>query len=409
MAWWQQARFGMLVTWGISSVPAGYWRGKPVTLSGSHIMATAGIPIPEYEKFAARFNPVKFDAEQWATIAQDAGMKYLVITAKHHDGFCMFKTAITGYNVVEDTPWRRDPMAELSEACQNHGVRFCTYYSIMDWHSDKQLPENSAPESLCFDPTHFDPAAPEKKAAYVAYMNAQIKELIAQYHPGVMWFDGAWVKGWTAKDGQDLLLGVRKLDPQIIVNDRTGGGGDYATPEEQIPASAPRQYWETCMTMNQTWGYKSDDHDFKTPRTLIRNLIDIASKGGNYLLNVGPTADGEIPREEVDILKEMGRWLRINGEAIYGTAASPLTQQPPWGRCTASASAIYLFVFDWPKDGQLTVPISTPILQAALLATPEQALQCAQTAGAVTIQLPAQAPDSTATVIKLELHSSSRL
>ena len=326
----------------------------------------------DYEKYATRFNPVKFDADQWARIAHDAGMKYLVITSKHHDGFCMFKTSTTKYNVVDATPWHQDPLAQLSEACQRHGVRFCCYYSIMDWHTPHRTaakPDDKHPD---YNPTKF--ATAQQKADYKTYMKAQLKGLITQYHPGVIWFDGGWIN-WTAEDGRDLVAYLHQLDPQLIVNDRANGAGDFGTPEQNIPASGLDRDWETCMTINNNWGFSSNDHAFKSTAMLLHNLIDIASKGGNYLLNVGPTDEGLIPEPEIERLKEMGDWLKTNGEALYGTTASPFKKQLAWGRATKKPGKLFLTVFDWPKDGSLLVPVKKPVAKAYLLSQPGDALK----------------------------------
>jgi alpha-L-fucosidase len=233
-------------------------------------------------------------------------------------------------------------------------------------------------------------------------MKAQLKELITNYHPGLIWFDGEWMKGWTADDGKDLLAYLYNLDPDLIVNDRTSGGGDYGTPEQKIPANGLGYDWETCMTINGHWGVATADHKFKSTEVLLHNLIDIASKGGNYLLNVGPTAEGEIPQPEIDRLKDMGDWLKVNGEAIYGTHASPFKDQLAWGRATQHGNKIYLSVFDWPKDGALAVPLATPVSKAYLLTDPGKALTTAATNGSVTIEVPATAPDKIASVVVLE-------
>jgi alpha-L-fucosidase len=348
MAWWREARFGMFIHWGVYSVPAGQWDGKPVGGGGEWIMTIGHIPLAKYEELPGEFNPVNFDAEKWAQIAADAGMKYVVITSKHHDGFCMFDTKVTPYNIVAATPWKKDPLAELSAACKRHGIRFCVYYSIMDWHNPNQAPAKPDAQHPDYNPTHFIAG---RKDAYIAEMKQQLAELITQYHPGVLWFDGQWMGGWTEADGKDLYAYLRGLDPALIVNDRIVGG-DFGTPEQTIPATGlPGRDWETCMTLNNTWGYKSDDTDFKPAAKLIANLIDTASKGGNYLLNVGPNALGEIPEGEVSRLKQMGDWLKINGGAIYGTTASPFHKLTFDGRCTRKGNTLYLTVFNWPAEG----------------------------------------------------------
>jgi alpha-L-fucosidase len=318
MAWWREARFGMFIHWGIYAVPA----------DGEWYMTQHHVPVAQYEKYAAKFNPVQFDADQWARVAHDAGMKYLVITAKHHDGFCMFKTSTTKYNVVDATPWRQDPLAALSKACKAHGIRFCCYYSIMDWHTPLQTAARPGDKNPEYNPTKF--ANAQQKADYKTYMKAQLKDLITQYHPGAIWFDGGWIN-WSAADGKDLVGYLRQLDPQLIVNDRANSDGDYGTPEQEIPANGRDRDWETCMTINGSWGFSANDHGFKSTAELLHNLMDIASKGGNYLLNVGPTDQGVIPAEEVQRLKQMGAWLNTNGAALYDTTASPFKKQKASG------------------------------------------------------------------------------
>ena len=395
MAWWREARFGMFIHWGIYAVPA----------DGEWYLHQHKVPLDQYEKYATQFNPVKFDADQWAQLAKDAGMKYLVITSKHHDGFCMFKTCTTKYNVVDASPWGQDPLAVLSAACQKRGIRFCCYYSIMDWHA--QLPAKADPEHPEYNPTSF--ATPAKKAEYIAYMKTQLKELITQYHPAVIWFDGGWMNGWTADDGKDLVAYLRRLDSDLIINDRAIGVGDYGTPEQSIPARGLGRDWETCMTINNNWGFSANDHDFKSTQTLLRNLIDIASKGGNYLLNVGPTAEGVIPGEEVERLQQMGAWLKINGAAIYGSTAGPFPKQLPWGRCTQQPGKLFLEVFDWPKDGKLRVPVVNKVSQAYTLTEPDKMLEVVANDEGSEITLPAVASNSIASVVVLRIDGPAQV
>ena len=386
MRWWEDARFGMFIHWGVYSVPAhGEW------------YMNDGIPRDKYEAYAKEFNPVKFDADRWAQIAADAGQKYLVITSKHHDGFSMFDTKVTDYSIVKATPWGKDPLKALSEACRRHGVRFCVYYSIMDWHM--QEPAKPDPVHPTYNPTHF---AEGQKDKYKDYMKAQLKELVTQYHPGVIWFDGGWIPGWTGDDGKEIYTYLRKLDRKLIVNNRVGGAGDYDTPEQSIPATGLGRDWETCMTINGSWGFNSGDHRFKTTQDLLRNLIDIASKGGNYLLNVGPTSEGIIPEEEVQRLEEMGKWLKVNGSAIYGTTASPFNKIE-WGRVTRSGSTLYLHVFEWPADGKLAVPgLKNTIESATLLAT-GKSLPVESATWGVSLSLPPTAPDPISSTIVLKV------
>jgi len=369
MRWWRHARFGMFIHWGLYAVPAGTWHGHKTPGTGEWIMDQANIPIDQYERLAATFSPVRYDPDAWVRIAKDAGMKYVVITSKHHDGFCLFDTKTTTYDVVDATPYRRDLLKPLAEACRRQGLHFCVYYSIMDWHHPAQYRGSEQ---------HYNPTKIHagRKAEYLAYMRAQLKELIEQVHPEVLWFDGEWPAWYTAEDGHRLYDYLRHLRSDLIINNRVGSGrsgmdgldkkggqyaGDFGTPEQQIPATGlPGVDWESCMTMNNTWGFRQDDHRWKTAETLIRNLVDIASKGGNYLLNVGPTAEGEIPQPSVERLQRMGQWMHVNGESIYGTQASPIGL-PAWGRCTRKdlpqgVTRLYLHVFHWPADGMLRVP-----------------------------------------------------
>lgn len=338
--WWQDAKFGMFIHWGIYAVPAGTYKGKTVGY-GEWIMDQAKIPIPEYEQFAKQFNPPKFNAREWVRLAKDAGMKYLVITSKHHDGFSMFDTDVNDYNIVDATPYRRDPMKDLAVECRRQGVKLGFYYSIMDWH-------------------HPDANA-KGVDRYVPQMKAQLKELVTQYDPALLWFDGEWVDWWTQERGRDLEAYLRSLKPSLVINNRIGkrrmNDGDYETPEQEIPASAmgSGRLWETCMTINETWGYKKDDQNWKSTADLTRKLIDIASKGGNFLLNVGPTAEGIIPEPSVVRLREMGAWMRENGESIYGTTQSPYRRHHFDGRATVKGNTLYIHAFEWPKDG-VTLP-----------------------------------------------------
>jgi alpha-L-fucosidase len=406
MEWWRDARFGMFIHWGLYSEAAGYWNGQPTSGAGEWIMTDMRIPRAQYATLASRFDPVKFNANQWAETAHDAGMKYLVITSKHHEGFCMFNTKATDYNVVDATPWHTDPLRALSKACRRHGIKFCVYYSIMDWHSPDQAPANPDPDHPAYNPTSFIPG---QKEAYIQYMKTELAELIRQYHPSLIWFDGQWMNGWTDQDGQDLYRYLRSLDPKLIINNRIKGAGDYETPEQYIPSNGlPGRDWETCMTMNDTWGYKRDDNDWKSTQMLIRNLVDIASKGGNYLLNVGPTGEGLIPDASIERLNEIGQWMKVNDTAIYGTSAGPFAKQLPWGRCTSKTSGhhttLYLHVFDWPADGRLAVPLSNKIKRASLLVDPSTPLRTETGKDGDTIFLPPQAPDriSSTVVVRLD-------
>jgi len=413
MTWWREARFGMFIHWGLYAVPAGEWNGK--TGYGEWIRTSAEIPLEVYDQFRPKFNPVQFDADAWVKMAKDAGMKYIVITSKHHDGFCMFDTRQTDFNIMT-TPFRRDPMKELAAACKKYGLKFCFYHSIMDWHHPDYLPRREWEKNRSAGGADFN--------RYVAYMKAQLKELLTNYGDiGVLWFDGEWESTWNENHGKEIYDYVRMLQPAIIVNNRVGAGrldmegltkdgafgGDFGTPEQQIPATGlPGVDWETCMTMNDHWGYNKADKNFKSSKEMIRMLADIASKGGNYLLNVGPTAEGLIPPESVERLALIGNWLKVNSESIYGTMPSPFSHLS-WGRCTQkkeiNGSVLYLHVFDWPVNGKLilTGVMNSPE-NAFLLADPgRKALKIKREKDALIISLPSTQPDSMNSVIALHL------
>lgn len=417
MQWWRQAKFGMFIHWGVYSVPAGIYKGKPVTHAGEWIMRTADIPVADYAAFTKQFDPTNFNADQWVKIARDAGMKYIVITAKHHDGFAMYHTRVDGYNIYDATPWHRDPLAELAKACREQGIRLGFYYSeAQDWHHPGGAAANKHPEADVDAQHHWDRAQEGSFDEYIDKVDVpQITELLSNYGPdtpAVLWWDTPI--GMTP-ERVEKLLPLLKLKPDIITNNRLDEHhltGDYETPEQKIPASGLPGDWETCMTINSTWGYKSTDHNFKSTETLIHNLIDIASKGGNYLLNVGPTSAGEIPQPEVERLIEIGRWMKVNGDAIYGTSASPFGHPFDWGRCTEKilpdTTLLYLHVWDWPANGRLAVPgLKNQIAKAYLLKNnlfgEHTSLKYASDADGAVISLPKTAPDKISSTVVVEI------
>jgi alpha-L-fucosidase len=411
MKWWREARFGMFIHWGLYSEAAGYWDGKPTAGAGEWMMNDKQIPLSQYAKLVPSFNPEQFNAEAWVKVAKSAGMKYIVITSKHHEGFGMYHSALTDW-CIKSTPFQRDPLKELAAACKKEGLTLCFYYSIMDWHSPLYAPRKPWDD--------IDTKAPDFEA-YDAYMKGQLKELLTGYGPiGLLWFDGNWEDTWTYERGADLYHYLRGLQPGIIINNRVGTGqkllpgqrpvGDYMTPEQTIPANGlgAGVDWETCMTMNDTWGFKKDDENWKSTRTLIHNLIDCASKGGNYLLNVGPTGAGLIPDASVERLQEIGRWMDVNGQAIYDTAAGPFPRQLPWGRCTSKTSGnnttLYLHVFEWPSNGELLVAGLIGNLKTAyLLADPKKtSLAINNGPDGMIISLPPAAPDTNSSTIVVQ-------
>jgi alpha-L-fucosidase len=413
MDWWCDARFGMFIHWGLYAVPAGEWIGK--TGYGEWIRTSAEIPLETYNQFVPQFNPILFDADAWVKMAKEAGMKYIVITSKHHDGFCMFGTQQTGF-CITSTPYNKDPMKDLAAACKKYGLKFCFYYSIMDWHHPDYLPRRNWETDRPTEGADFN--------RYLEYMKAELKELLTNYGEiGVLWFDGEWENTWNEKYGKQIYAYCRSLQPNIIINNRVGAGrldmegltkegafgGDFGTPEQQIPPTGlPGVDWETCMTMNDHWGYNKNDKNFKSSAEMIRMLADIASKGGNYLLNVGPKADGQFPRESIDRLREIGKWMSVNGEAIYGTTASPLSRTD-WGRCTRKdyegGVKLFLHVFQWPENKEIIVPgCLNPVKKAYLLSDPSRSpMAVKRMEEAILITLPEKMPDTVNTVIALDL------
>ncbi len=378
MQWWREARFGMFIHWGLYSILEGEYAGNPN--HAEWIRTTAQIPVDEYDELLDRFNPERFDADAWCEMAADAGMRYIVITSKHHDGFCLFDSKVSDFDVMS-TPFQRDIMGELSEAARRHGLRIGWYHSIMDWHHPDYLPRRGWEEA-------DRPSDGADFSRFVEYLHAQVRELLTNYGPiDIMWFDGEWEDTWTAELGNELYEMCRELSPDTIINNRVSKGregmagltregnfaGDFGTPEQEVPATGlPGVDWESCITMNRHWGWNRADTDWKSSETLIRLLIDVASKGGNLLLNVGPRPDGTFPDEAVERLREIGDWMDLNAEAIYGTQAGPFADLP-FGRCTMrlgeDTTTLFLHVFDWPDDGRLTIPgLGNRVLDAHVLA-----------------------------------------
>jgi alpha-L-fucosidase len=401
LEWWRDARFGMFIHWGLYAIPAGEWRGQAIPGIGEWIMLRARIPVAEYERLASQFDPVRFDAAAWVALARRAGQKYLVITAKHHDGFCLFDTAAGPYNIVDATPFGRDPLRELADECARQGIKLGFYYSqTQDWHH----PDGDGND------WDFDEATKDFDGYVEEYVKPQVRELLTNYGPiCLIWFDTP--KRISAAQSQSLVDLVHQLQPDCLVNGRIGNAlGDYAEARDNaIPESLVDADWETPATINDTWGFKRDDEHWKSPQELIRKLVDCASKGGNYLLNVGPTAEGVIPQPSVDRLLAVGEWLERNGESVYGTRPGPV-QGLTWARSTVGNGRLYLHVFDWPAGGRLSLPFSaglpagsTSVRRAYLLGDPGKTLEQTNGPEGIILQGPVQAPDPADSVVVLEL------
>jgi alpha-L-fucosidase len=394
--WFRDAKFGMFIHWGLYAIPAGEWKGERVPGIGEWIMYRARIPVQEYEQLAKQFNPVKFDAAEWVSLAKRAGQKYLVITSKHHDGFCLFDSKVSDYDIVDATPFGRDPLKELAAECQKQGIKLGFYYSqTQDWHHPNG------------DGNYWDYDEDKKDFdGYVReYVVPQVREILTNYGPiCLIWFDTP--KRMTPDQSQMLTDLVHELQPDCLVSGRIGNQfGDYAEARDNvIPEEAVDMDWETPATINDTWGFKHYDENWKSPQDLIRKLVDIVSKNGNYLLNVGPTAEGVIPPPSVERLEAMGKWLETNGDSIYGTRPGPL-HRLGWARTTQKPGKIYLHVFDWPAGGKLTLTrLGERVSRAYLLAGDDQtSLPVSVDGDTTTIAGPAQAPDPINTVVVLEV------
>ena len=389
MAWWREAKFGLFIHWGVYAVPAGKYGNK--TDYGEWIMNSAKIPVATYREFAKQFNPVKYDPEFWVKTAKDAGMKYIVITSKHHDGFALFPSAASPWNIADATPYKKDLLGPLVNAAKAEGLKIGFYYSqSQDWNNGGTAIGGK-----------WDQAQERDMDDYIHKIAVpQVKEILTRYPIDILWWD-------TPVDMPPQrvapLEALTKLRPALIMNNRLGEGfnGDFHTPEQFVPMTGYPGDWETCMTMNYHWSYNACDQSWKSPAELIQKLADICAKGGNFLLDVGPTAEGEFPPASVERLEAVGKWMRVNGESIYGTERGPFPYLA-WGVATRKGGTLYLHVFDWPKDGKLRVPLHNQVQSAILLATGEK-LEAKEENGKVIVAVPKSAPDAADSVIVLQV------
>lgn len=436
MAWWRDAKFGMFIHWGVFSVPAGWYHGKRVPGFSEWLMHDARIPVREYRGYAEQFNPQGFDAAEFVAAAKSAGMKYIVITAKHHDGFAMFDSKASEWTIVRATPYKKDLLKALAEECRKQGMKLGFYYShAQDWNNGGAI-GLSMPRHPEQEKGPWDKAQHRDMDDYIAKVAIpQVSELLTHYGPdtpAILWWDTP--KEITKARAAKFDTIVHDMRPGLIQNNRLSNTkdptgkkyfpGDTETPEGFIPPQGfPGRDWETCMTFNDSWGYKRGDNHWKSTETIIRNLCDIASKGGNYLLNVGPDANGKIPKQCLDRLAKIGTWMKLNGEAIYGTIATPFGAEagsfrsrekdekghpifkPYWSwRATQKPGHLYLILFKWPANGKISVPaFAHRISAASLLADPSAKLTVIQNEkGLVVSGLPSRAPDPIASVIDLK-------
>lgn len=437
MKWWREARFGMFVHWGLYSGLAGTWDGKPVATRGGMewIQQRVGADTETYAQRAIPlFKPRPGFAREWARLAKEAGARYVVFTTKHHDGFALHDSKVSDFDA--GSVLNRDLVKEIVQALRAEGLRVGFYHSVIDWHHDQYAYNRSKllPHPLRGKPY---PNGERDHSKYVEYLHAEVNELVSKYPADIIWWDYSALdfQGEEAWRAFELMNLVRSKQPKIIMNNRlfripeAGWGGqgidsyipqldtkygDFITPEQRIPATGISGVdWETCMTMNTTWGYSEHDHAWKSDETLIRNLIDIASKGGNYLLNIGPKGDGSVPEESVKSMHAIGAWMKVNGQSIYGTTASPF-KNLPWGRATKKVSkngaTVFLHVFDWAKDGKLVVPgLQNKIESAVLLANGKKLVTTSGPEGLVINLPPGEAPDKISSTIVLKVKGALKI
>jgi alpha-L-fucosidase len=392
LQWFREAKFGLFIHWGVySMIGREEWARQILQ-----------IPLSEYQYYADNFNPVDFNPAEWAALAKDAGVRYIIITSKHHDGFCMFDSAFTDYDIGH-AKYGKDILGMLSAACKTAGVPLGFYYSIMDWHHPDYLPRRDWEKDRSTKGASLN--------RYMDYAINQVKELVTRYDPAVLWFDGQWEHTAAEQRTDEIEKMLLSLKPSILINDRLPGHGDFGTPENYVPATGIRnadgtpRLWEACYTMNWNgWGYNRYETEFHSASQLIRQLIEIVSKGGNLLLNIGPQPNGKIPAEFVDRLERMGAWLKTNGESIYGTTASVFERLPFFGRCTVKGTTLYLHVMGWPQDAKIRLPgLKTDVKKAYLLAQKDRALAFRRAGKDIVVTLPQRALDPDATVVAVEL------
>ncbi len=431
--WFHQAKVGMFIHWGPYSIAAGEWQGKRGSRD-AHLMNEFRIPLAEYKKLAGTFNPGKFNADAWVKLAKDSGLQYIVYVSKHHDGFAMFDSPSSPYDMVDATPFKRDPLQEIAAACQKHQLKLCVYYSLgRDW----SVPGVPRGGKRCNDWDFPNPPATAQEDYIEGKVKPQLRELLTQYGPlGAVWFDTP--DQITAAHSADLRKFILALHPDCLINARIGNNqGDYDIHEQKIPEAAIRRPWEACLTINRRWGYDKNDGQWKSPEMIVRCMVDVASKGGNFLINIGPTGEGEVPAPSIERLQSLGGWLAVNGESIRGTTASRIASGenqsivfqeinpdgseksldakgapkshdaslPRGWRSTSKPGCLYIHLFDRPEGGKIRLTgIPEKVKQVTMLADPQhRPLDFQQSDEVVTATLPEGIWDDRATVLKLEI------
>ncbi|RTE11240.1 alpha-L-fucosidase [Paenibacillus whitsoniae] len=415
IAWWREAKVGLFIHWGLYAVPGGVWNGETVHAAyAEHLQLRARIPREEYARIAESFTASGFQAEAWVRAAKEAGLRYLIFTAKHHDGFAMYDSKVSDYNIVQATPFGRDPVAELAEACRQEDVRLCLYYShAMDWHHpDSQGNTLDFPGNIgAYDTLESWIHDSDKRTRYERYLEEkafpQLHEMLTQYGPiGIVWFDcGHKV---TDEQGRRFEDWVHDLQNTCLVNRRVrrSGFGDYEnTGDNQLHVRQLERDWESIATLNHSWGYNQTDQNWRSLKDVLHDMINVVSMGGNYVINVGPTGAGEFDPVSLERLQGIGRWLKVNGDSIYGTERSPIGKTP-WGRSTWKGQTLYLHIWTWPQQGRLFVPgLRNAIRRAYLLADPkreELVCQVVNSEGDFAVHLPATPLDAICTVVAVE-------
>jgi alpha-L-fucosidase len=404
MRWWREARYGLFIHWSLSSVYAGEWKGKPS--GGDWLMNAAKAPVAEYAEGAKRFNPVNFNADEWVALAKANGMKYIVITAKHHDGFTMFPSKASGFNIHDATPFKRDPMGELAAACRKEGIKFGIYYSqAQDWHhaGGYKATAKWRPGGIGSEPgVSWDPAQDGDPIAYVNNVAAvHVREIVEKYKPDVLWWDYPTI---MPEESVKALRAPLADLPNVIVNNRLGNGvkGDFATFEFSIPEDKTiGRDWETCTNMNKSWGYRRLDLAYRPVSDLLREFIEIMSRGGNYLLNIGPDSTGTIPDQQKERISKIGNWLKQNGEFVYGTSAVKIGWQPKNQWLVSKDGAYYLHVTGWSHQAARLPGLSTEVISATT--TTGESLAVAKDGEGITTIAPPAHPDSLGTIVILKL------
>jgi alpha-L-fucosidase len=397
--WFRDAKFGMFIHWGVYSVLG----------DGEWVMNEKKIPVSEYEKLPARFNPTEFNAAEWVALAKAAGVRYITITSKHHDGFAMFATRQSDWNIVDRTPYKKDPIKMLADECHKQGIKLFFYYSQLDWHNPDYYPLGRTGH------TAGRPAGGDWYK-YLDYMDAQLTELLTNYGPiGGIWFDGWWDKPQADWRLEKTYALIHRLQPTALIgsnhHQKPFPGEDFQMFEKDLPGHSTQEFnkeseigslpLETCDTINNSWGYDKSDHHFKSTTQLIHYLVRAAGYDSNFLLNVGPMPNGKIQPEFVERLRAIGAWLEKNGESIYGTRGGPITPRP-WGVTTQKGDNIYVHILDWQDPALLLPRLGKPVVSASMLGTGDK-VEVVEASYGTVLELPASAKDPVDNIVVLKM------